>query len=324
MTMILTCRICNEANDNKIYMIPENMYGLNESFDYFKCKNCSCLQIIEYPLNIEKYYSQYYSFNLKNVIPKNHFKWFIKKILFNSLTLNKGLLKHLLKRIYSNIPENFLKSLSYVSISKNSRILDVGCGAGSHLYLLKSLGFHNLLGIDTFIKKEIRYKNGLIIKKKELHDVSGKWDLIMFNHSLEHIPNQKLLFKSISNLLDKKGICMIRIPTISSLAWDYYKENWIQIDAPRHYYLHSIKSMRIISEKNNLLLKKIIYDSNEFQFWGSEQSLNAIPLLSNRSYLYNPRKSIFSKKRIEKYRKIAKTLNMLGKGDQAIFYLKNN
>ncbi|MHA1195490.1 MAG: methyltransferase domain-containing protein [Promethearchaeota archaeon] len=98
----------------------------------------------------------------------------------------------------------------------------------------------------------------------------------MFHHSLDHIFDQHFIFRRIFELLDDNGICIIRIPTVSSFAWKYYGANWVQIDAPRHFYLHSVKSINFISQKYNLNIFKIIYDSKDFQFWGSEQYIRNI------------------------------------------------
>lgn len=60
------CRICGNDIDNREYTVRENMFHLYDEFLYFKCANCGCLQIKEYPTNISKYYpSDYYSFRGK-------------------------------------------------------------------------------------------------------------------------------------------------------------------------------------------------------------------------------------------------------------------
>jgi len=48
------------------------------------------------------------------------------------------------------------------------------------------------------------------------------------------------------NLMEKAakvpgGWCVIRIPTVSSFAWEHYREQWVQLDAPRHFFLHKVR-----------------------------------------------------------------------------------
>lgn len=58
-----TCRICGNRNKNKTYKVKEMMYSTREEFDYFICDSCKCMQIVEIPEDLGKYYSDgYYSF----------------------------------------------------------------------------------------------------------------------------------------------------------------------------------------------------------------------------------------------------------------------
>ncbi|MHA1284390.1 MAG: class I SAM-dependent methyltransferase [Promethearchaeota archaeon] len=300
------------------------MFGFNDAFIYFQCSKCGCLQIEKEPLNINKYYpNTYYSyhFNPSN-ITKSRIRWLIKKGLYYSFWLNFGPFSKILSPIYNLVPDEYFKILSKLRLTLNTRILDVGCGAGSLLYKLREIGYKNLLGIDPYIDEDIEYDNGLCIKKIDISKVQEKWDLIMFHHSLEHIYDQHLTFKCIYKLLSNNGICIIRIPIVSSFAWNYYKSNWVQLDPPRHFYLHSIDSIKFIAQKYRLNIFKIIYDSRDFQFWGSEQYIQNIPLRSEKSYSVNKKNSIFTDLKIKKFKKLALILNKQGMGDQAIFYLR--
>jgi len=320
------CRICGNNNKNKRYLINENMKGLNEVFTYFQCSKCGCLQIESFPLNISDYYfNNYYSYSENKFSNVNNF--FVKIILnyiLNYIIFNKGMLnKHLFNFLslkYTTLLS--LRAFSFIpNLTKNSKILDVGCGTGGKLYILKNFGFRNLLGIDPFLKKDFHYKNGLNILKNDIYDVKGKWDIIILNHSFEHMKNPIKTLKKIKKLLSNKGFCVIRMPTTSSYAWKHYKENWVQIDAPRHFFLHSLKSIKILAKKTGFRLEKYIYDSRSFQFWGSEQNLKKIPLLSKNSYMINRKKSIFSKNTIRLFNKRTKNLNEINQGDQASYYL---
>ena len=226
--------------------------------------------------------------------------------------------------IHSLFPnENIRNYCQYCNLTNDTHILDIGCGSGGLLYLFAEVGLNHLLGIDPFLEKDIVYDNGLKILKKSIHDVEGKWDLIMFHHSFEHIPDPTETLCKVAELLAKGGICLIRIPTVSSFAWENYKENWVQLDAPRHFFLHSLDSILRLAEKAFLKLEKVVFDSSSFQFWGSEQYKRDIPLKSEQSYGQNPNKSIFTKADIKKFEQEAKELNLKNQGDQAAFYLRN-
>lgn len=297
------------------------MTGLRDEFPYFQCSKCDCLQICDIPNDISLYYSEdYYSFRtikLKGL--KITAKKMAVRLRDEYSVFNKGIIGKLLCRKY---PHEELNLLSKINIKLNWRILDVGCGSGSLLHSLKEIGFRKLLGIDPFIDHDIERVNGLRIEKKYIHDLNGQWDLIMFHHSFEHVTDPLNVLHSVYKILAKGGICLISIPIVPSYAWEHYGINWVQLDAPRHFFLHSKKSLEILAEKSNLEIINIIYNSNEFQFWGSEQYLKGIPLKSKNSYSVDPSKSIFSANQIKEFKSFAEQLNKECKGDSAAFYLQ--
>ncbi len=314
----MNCRICDNSENNKSYKIKEMMLGTEQTFNYFQCSVCECLQIESCPENINTFYpTDYYSY--KTPSHENYVIKFIKSKRNYFSVFNKELLGRILFGYFPNVE---LRALSNVALDKDSKILDVGCGAGLILRNLKELGFRNLYGIDPYIEKNIYYNDQLLVEKKRFEEITDEYDLIMFHHSLEHIWEQERTFEHLNKVLAENGRIIIRIPTVSSWAWKNFKVNWVQIDAPRHFYIHSLKSLEIISSRFGLILDKVIYDSNAFQFWGSLQYEKGIPLNSPRSYSVNKEKSIFSRKDILNFEKKSKELNKKMQGDQAIFILR--
>ncbi len=311
------CKICGNERFNKEYKIKEMMFGFREEFSYILCSYCGCLQIKEAPADMSKYYPKnYYSF--RNVLDKeSKAKRIAKRCRDHYAIFDKGIAGRL---IYNLFPNGALRSLSAVPLKKEWRILDVGCGVGTLLYSLRHIGFRNLLGVDPFIESDIHYKNGVSILKKTINDIEGQFNLIMFHHSFEHMEPFETL-KEVARLLAPNGFCIIRIPVADSWAWENYGVNWVQIDAPRHLFLHTRKSMEILASSADFKTLKVICDSTDFQFWGSEQYKKDIPLYADNSFGVNPSKSMFSKQQIKSFKKRANQLNIEGKGDQARFYL---
>jgi len=325
------CRVCKNPDNNVVYNVREMMFGTREVFEYAECAKCKCLQLINIPDDMSEHYlEKYYSFKELSVSKSKNFIKFIEEYLLSKRDLyvitQKNLIGHIinyflpLKETYTY--KNVYRLIAKIGIKKSSSILDVGCGNGELLYHLTGLGFKNSLGIDLYASKDIRYQNGLTILKKSIFDVDGKYDFIMLNHSFEHMENPLMVLNSLNRLLKPSGTCMIRIPTVSSYVWEHYRENWNQIDAPRHFFLHSTRSMELLSARAGFFIENVTYDSNSFQFWGSEQYIRDIPLISDNSVYINPERSVFTEEVWDSFNSRSKELNQQNMGDQAAFFLK--
>ncbi|MGE5333563.1 MAG: class I SAM-dependent methyltransferase [Nitrososphaerota archaeon] len=315
------CKICRNSTNNRIYQAREMMFGMRDTFTYLECSNCLCVQLVDVPVNLDKYYpSNYYSVALSpDVIFTNPIKSRLGGLRTYYGATNRGVIGRML---YNRKPDPHARYLLKTGVTKASRILDVGCGTGIILYMLRNAGFSRVMGLDPFIPATITYKNGLTIHKQVIHAIQGNWDVIMFHHSFEHVPDPLETLASVSRLLAPGGTCLIRVPTSSSYAWDYYRTNWIQLDAPRHTFLHSIASMNYLASQVGLMVDDVIYDSTAFQFWGSEQYARDIPLDSPQSYKNNPIQSLFTPEQIAEFSERATVLNQQKAGDQAAFYLR--
>lgn len=319
--MSLQCRICNNTEDNEKYVVREMMFGTRDQFEYFTCSKCECLQIIEIPENLETYYPKdYYSFSRPLPSKIGATKRFMKRQRTSYCLHNKNFIGMILKKIYTE-PE--LPAWLYYAVPKmNDRILDFGCGSGQLLFQLYNEGFSDLTGFDPYLDKNTFHKNGIRIFNEKIGANDERFDFIMLNHSFEHVPDPMETLRAVSGKINQGGIVMVRIPVVSSHAWRKYKEHWVQLDAPRHLFLHSPKSMKIIADGANLLIEDIQYDSNELQFWGSEQYVADIPLHDERSYRNGIEGSLFTEDDIQRFKKMAEELNAVQEGDQACFFLK--
>lgn len=319
----MICNICGNSKDNRKIQIKEMMFCFRDEFTYFECSECGCLQISEIPQELSKYYPvDYYSFKEIKYSKLNKLKRILRKKRDKYAFTGYGIIGLLLSKLYPP-PAYYLNSIIKSNINMESKILDVGCGSGNLLISLDDAGFKRLLGVDPFIKEDIEYGRGVKILKKTLHELpdSQKFDLIIFNHSLEHMPNQLETLIKISKLLSEKGVCLIRMPVKTEYIWNLYCVNWVQIDAPRHFFIHTQKSFDLLVKKSGLVIQDVIFDSTEFQFWGSEQYKRDISLAAGNSYSLNPKKSIFTGRQIKEFRTKAKELNNNKQGDQAAFYI---
>lgn len=128
-------------------------------------------------------------------------------------------------------------------IHVDSRILDVGCGAGYLIAWLQTQGFSDLTGVDFYIPEDRCLGNDIRVLKSDLTELDETFDFIMLHHSFEHVAGSLQLLRILHAKTRPGGAVLIRTPVVPSFAWDEYGVDWVQLDAPRHLSLHSVRSM---------------------------------------------------------------------------------
>jgi SAM-dependent methyltransferase len=247
-----TCGVCGAEGDFQEYECAERYLGLGDKFIYFICDECQTLQIFEKPKNLDRYY------------PPNYYSFIQPPI----------------------------EPVRLGAIRDTRKILDVGCGAGNWLCFLASIGCENLYGCDPLIVKDIEYSNGVKIKKCEMHEMEGEYDVVHMNHVFEHLPEPKTIFKNLDRLLKReKGESIeepkveINMPVFPNLAFDIYGPFWYQIDAPRHFFIYSVDTVCKMAEEYGFKLSNIIYDDAVAQFNISHMYQHGVPFYVHQQRL---------------------------------------
>jgi SAM-dependent methyltransferase len=313
------CRACLSEAARKKFSAREMMFGSREEFEYVECAECGSVQIAEIPtaqVLARHYPADYYAFELSTK-GKRLFRRVLASLRTQHLLGAPNLLGALFARIWPLPATGIVDLLRRAEVKWDAGILDVGCGSGALLDELASMGFRNLLGADPFLERELVTPNGVRILKTRVNDVRGKFGVVMFHHSLEHVPDPVDTLTAAQMKLHPEGLCIVRVPTTSSEAWELYGKDWVQLDPPRHLLVPSRTGMAIMGQRSGLALEKMIDDSTDFQFWASEQYQRNIQLYRNRTC--EPR---VSREELAEYERRAAELNARSRGDQAAFIFR--
>jgi len=111
--------------------------------------------------------------------------------------------------------------LSYLNIQKDSTVIDVGCGVGSNLPLLKSMGL-KVIGIDSESYSLSFAKNlsGTLLINGDVLRLpvkSNSIGLVIATDLLEHLDDDSMGIKEIHRTLRREGKVILTVPAFKSL-----------------------------------------------------------------------------------------------------------
>jgi 2-polyprenyl-3-methyl-5-hydroxy-6-metoxy-1,4-benzoquinol methylase len=142
---------------------------------------------------------------------------------------------------------------------KHGRILDVGCGNGERLELLKNLGW-TVKGID-FDRQSVEKakRRGLDVDCGDLKSMNypaDSFDAVIMSHVIEHVPQPRELLAECARLLKLGGRLVMLTPNAESFGLDYYGRCWRGLEPPRHLQIFSQPALEQIVKQAGLNVVK--------------------------------------------------------------------
>lgn len=159
---------------------------------------------------------------------------------------------------YKNYFKNFGTYEHYIKkLGIKGRHLDIGCGSGHLLQISKEMGLDaEGIELNPGIARAL-CEAGFKARADEVSGTgysAGAYDLVTMNHVLEHIEDLQPFLERVSYLLKDNGHIILAVPYIYGLMPRILRTFWYGHGHGQHLNLFSVRSIRILFERNGFKL----------------------------------------------------------------------
>jgi 2-polyprenyl-3-methyl-5-hydroxy-6-metoxy-1,4-benzoquinol methylase len=173
-------------------------------------------------------------------------------------------------------------------------VLEIGCGRGYLLRELKALGCQVHCLESNQAAEWILNNSEVAISSISDNNInnwpfsSDFFQLVIFWHVLEHLPDPSNALKEAARLLKKDGVVCISVPNVASYQARLKLSTWFHLDVPRHLFHFSQASLVELLEKQGYQIIKMTSGDATQNLFGWFQSLAnlATPRTINSFYRF--------------------------------------
>jgi len=237
------CLFCKEKLSKYKEKIYDTRFGVEGSFDIYKCNACGLVQLWSYLMSIDSksLYETYYNFG--------GYKKGLYTILRTTFFFNP------LYRLWMFLDGD----ISFYAKRGRGRLIDVGCNEGRSLRIFKNSGFI-VEGLDFNERAgtEAR-KDGFIVYTEYLDDFQPKklYDVVVLSNVLEHSNSPKEMLNNVNRILKPGGLVWISCPNVDSWQRLVFGRYWINWHVPFHITFFSTMTLKSLLDYTGFEVTKI-------------------------------------------------------------------
>lgn len=233
----LPCPVCGRDDKTSIRTAFDDRYGHQGTYAIDRCNVCghqmTSPRLSESELG--HLYGTYY--------PRKHID--VKLLLAEATEV--GSIQKRLRRWWDGT-----NNQGQYSVRPGEEMLDVGCGSGLSLLEAKSLGAE-AFGVEADPNvRRIADELGIQVHIGSLHDSpfpGKKFDLIVLNQVIEHIPEPEQILQQLKEYLRPDGRIVLVFPNRRSL-WQWLAgDKWINWHIPYHLHHFDANGFRVLAQR---------------------------------------------------------------------------
>jgi len=261
METVPACPACGASETSLEFEAIDRMHHLPGRFGVVKCASCGLVRLSPRPTAEvisrfypdESYYSYHGSGNDGRTGFSKRLRDRVRNIALDSFgykveplgLLDKAIRPVVMTVLGSRVPYGIGKR--FPKFVPNGKVLDIGCGNGTFLSLLKGVGWE-VFGIELSAKAKEAAKEqyDIDIFCGDITDApfeTESFDHIHISHALEHFYDPFTLLVKVLELVKPNGTVYIEVPNAESHNAKAAGRYWFHWDAPRHLFGFSPRTL---------------------------------------------------------------------------------
>ena len=264
MAKTIACNICGLEDARLLFKARDIVHRItDEEFNVVKCRGCGLVYINPQPDDMSMYYPEDYAPH--GCEHEKPMKESLRRALLTFYDYpGNGCVK-------ATVAEKIKYFTRYLSIkfkdeyffykfpyAKDKKVVDVGCGSGAHLLMLKRLGWDGAtqlygIGYPNEALRRIRDTEGLNLTEGDFMEAdmpAGFFDVARLSHVLEHLPDPAAALGRVRDILKPGGKVLLAVPNFRCLEGPYlFKDKWSALEAPRHLFHFTPKTIKMLLKK---------------------------------------------------------------------------
>jgi 2-polyprenyl-3-methyl-5-hydroxy-6-metoxy-1,4-benzoquinol methylase len=235
-----SCLLCSSGAFRELFRADDRLYATTTAkFPIVQCSNCGLVRMENVPADLSPFYPHNYWFQPSQSLAARLEEAYRRLLILDHIQFAE----HALREIGSNGP-----------------VLDVGCGGGLFLGVLRQRGAR-VAGMDNSPEAaaaalQHNQVPALLGDLTKAPIAPASCALITMFHVLEHLPDPKAFLTAARQLLRPGGRLIVQVPNIDCWQYKVLGSNWNGVDVPRHLHDFRTKDLERLLNQSGFRVRR--------------------------------------------------------------------
>lgn len=230
--------------------LHDRFFGVPGDWNFSRCVRCGLVWLnpMPVPADIGKAYEHYFTHHEAGSTTPSRTRPPLRERYLTAADTLAGQVVDFCTEISPAIYRDHIQRRQmYFEDIRPGRLLEVGCGDGRYLSILRGLGW-NAEGqeVDPEAVKSARRREGVVVHEGQLEELgldANSYDAILMSHVIEHVHEGGRLLEECHRLLKESGRIVVITPNVAGYGHQRFGRNWRALDPPRHLFLYSLETL---------------------------------------------------------------------------------